>query len=145
MSMSHVGMIRTREKRRTQRRTCKTCPSATLPTTSPSWTDPGTNPVLHGERLVTDRLSHCTTLAYNIDMGQTLRGFGSLSDVFGEEEYPIHFLTMEKLSSSKNPHHVQSLLFCSQCQLWIRQLDMQGFFLQSVLLFVTVHVLTPSV
>jgi hypothetical protein len=33
-------------------------PSATLPTTNPTWTDPGANPGLHGERPVTNDLSH---------------------------------------------------------------------------------------
>jgi len=39
----------TGENWRTQR---KTCPSATLSTTNPTWTDPGTNPGLCGERPV---------------------------------------------------------------------------------------------
>jgi hypothetical protein len=38
----------------------KTCPSATLSTTNPTWTDSGSNPVLCGERPVTNRLSHST-------------------------------------------------------------------------------------
>jgi hypothetical protein len=41
----------TRENRSTRR---KTCPSATLSTTNPTWTDPGSNPGL--------RLSHGTDL-----------------------------------------------------------------------------------
>ena len=43
----------TGENRRTRR---KTCPSATLSTTNPTWTDPG----LRGERPATNRLSHGT-------------------------------------------------------------------------------------
>jgi hypothetical protein len=39
----------------------KTCPSATLSTTYPTWNDPGSNPGLRGERAATDRLSHGTT------------------------------------------------------------------------------------
>jgi hypothetical protein len=39
---SDGGMILTEENRRTRR---KTCPSATLSTTNPTWIDPG----LHGE------------------------------------------------------------------------------------------------
>jgi hypothetical protein len=39
----------------------KTCPSATLSTTNPIWTDPGWNPCLRGERPATNRLSHGTT------------------------------------------------------------------------------------
>jgi hypothetical protein len=38
----------------------KTCPSATLSTTNPTWTDPGSNPGLRGGRLATNRLSHGT-------------------------------------------------------------------------------------
>ena len=38
----------------------KTCPSATLSTTNPTWTDPGSNPGLRGERPATSRLSHGT-------------------------------------------------------------------------------------
>jgi hypothetical protein len=36
----------------------KTCPSATLSTTNPTWTDPGSNPGLCSERPATNRLSH---------------------------------------------------------------------------------------
>jgi hypothetical protein len=36
----------------------KTCPSATLSTTNPTWTDRGSNTGLRGERPATDRLSH---------------------------------------------------------------------------------------
>jgi hypothetical protein len=47
----------TRENRSTRR---KTCPSATLSTTNPTLTDPGSNPGLRGERPATNRLSHGT-------------------------------------------------------------------------------------
>jgi hypothetical protein len=40
----------------------KTCPSATLSNTNPTWTDPGSNPGLRGGRHVTNRLSHGTAL-----------------------------------------------------------------------------------
>jgi hypothetical protein len=36
----------------------KTCPSATLSTTNPIWTDPGSNPRLQSGRPATKRLSH---------------------------------------------------------------------------------------
>jgi hypothetical protein len=36
----------------------KTCPIATLSITNPTWTDPGSNPGLRGERPATNRLSH---------------------------------------------------------------------------------------
>jgi hypothetical protein len=38
----------------------KTCPSATLSTTNPTWTDPGCNPGLRGDRRATNRLRHDT-------------------------------------------------------------------------------------
>jgi hypothetical protein len=38
----------------------KTCPSATLSTTNPTWTDPGSNTGLRGERPETNILSHGT-------------------------------------------------------------------------------------
>jgi hypothetical protein len=47
----------TGENRSTQR---KTCPSVTLFNTNPTWTDPGLNPGLRGERSATDRLNHGT-------------------------------------------------------------------------------------
>jgi hypothetical protein len=40
----------------------KTCPSATLSTTNPTWTDPGSNPGLRGESSATNRLSHGTAI-----------------------------------------------------------------------------------
>jgi hypothetical protein len=36
----------------------KTCLSANLPTTNPTWTDPGRNPGLRGERSMNNGLSH---------------------------------------------------------------------------------------
>jgi hypothetical protein len=36
----------------------KTCPSAALSTTNPTWTDPGSNPGLRGGRPAANRLSH---------------------------------------------------------------------------------------
>jgi hypothetical protein len=47
----------TGENRSTRR---KTCPSATLSITNPTWTDPGSSPSLHGERPANNRLSHDT-------------------------------------------------------------------------------------
>jgi hypothetical protein len=48
----------TGENRSTRRE--KTCPGATLSTKNPTWTDPGSNPGLSGERPATNRLSHGT-------------------------------------------------------------------------------------
>jgi hypothetical protein len=50
-------IILTGENRRTRR---KTCTSATLSTTNPTWTDPGPNPGSRGNRPATYRLSHGT-------------------------------------------------------------------------------------
>ena len=47
----------TGENRSTRR---KTCPSTTLSTTNPTWTDQESNPGLRGERPATNRLSHVT-------------------------------------------------------------------------------------
>jgi hypothetical protein len=38
------------------------CPSATLSTTNPTWTDPVSNPGLRGERPATNSLSHGTAV-----------------------------------------------------------------------------------
>jgi hypothetical protein len=38
----------------------KTCPSTTLSTINPTWTNPGSNTCLRGERPATNRLSHGT-------------------------------------------------------------------------------------
>jgi hypothetical protein len=38
----------------------KTCPNATLSTTNPTRSDPGSKPGLRGERQTTNRLSHDT-------------------------------------------------------------------------------------
>jgi hypothetical protein len=40
----------------------KTCPSATLSTTNPTWTDPGSKPGLRSGRPATNRLSHDTAI-----------------------------------------------------------------------------------
>jgi hypothetical protein len=47
----------------------KTCPSATLSTTSPTWTDPRSNPGLRSERQAINRLSHGTAfLSHTTDV-----------------------------------------------------------------------------
>jgi hypothetical protein len=50
----------TGENRSTRR---KSCPSATLSTTNPTWTDPGSNPGLRGGRPAANRVSHGTAKA----------------------------------------------------------------------------------
>jgi hypothetical protein len=44
----------------------KICSNATSSTINPTWTYPGTNPDLRGERPMTNRLSHVTALQYSI-------------------------------------------------------------------------------
>jgi hypothetical protein len=44
----------------------KTCPSATLSTTNFTWTVPGSNPGLRGEKPATNRLSHGTAVGMEI-------------------------------------------------------------------------------
>jgi hypothetical protein len=44
----------------------KTCPSATLSTTNPTWTDPGSNPGLRGGRPTANRLNHGTAVLQSI-------------------------------------------------------------------------------
>jgi hypothetical protein len=55
----------------------ETCPCATLSTTNPTWTDPGSNPDFRGERPATNRLSHGTantdSLVYHNNL--TLQNF----------------------------------------------------------------------
>jgi hypothetical protein len=46
----------------------ETCPSVTLSTTNPTWTDPGSNPGLRGERPATNRLSHGMALVIYLSM-----------------------------------------------------------------------------
>jgi hypothetical protein len=45
----------------------KTCPSATLSTTNPTWTDRGSNPGLRDGRPATNRLSHGTARVVPLD------------------------------------------------------------------------------
>ena len=53
-----TGRMKLTGKNRSTR--VKTCPSATLSTTDPTWTDPGSNPGLRIEMPATNRLSHGT-------------------------------------------------------------------------------------
>jgi hypothetical protein len=57
-------MIMTGESQRTRR---QTCPSATLSTTNPTWTDPGTNLGLHGERPATNCLTHGMVFTHKVE------------------------------------------------------------------------------
>jgi hypothetical protein len=51
-----------REKPKKKKRRRKTCSSATVSTTNPTRIDPGMNSGFHGERLVTNCLSHGTAV-----------------------------------------------------------------------------------
>jgi len=55
-----------------------TCPSANLPTANPTWTDPGSHPVLRDERSATNRLSHVTAPPNHIQRS-TWRSFFSFA------------------------------------------------------------------
>jgi hypothetical protein len=61
---SDGGMILTGENRRTER---KTCPSATLSTTNPTWIVLGANSDLRVGRPKTNHLSHGTALSPGIN------------------------------------------------------------------------------
>jgi hypothetical protein len=68
--MEHQWNEIDRGKRTTRR---KTCPSATLSTTNPKWTDPGSNPGIRGERPATNRLRHGTAFRCNLTFYTTLK------------------------------------------------------------------------
>ena len=61
--MEYGGMKLTGENRSTREETCL---SATLSTTIPTWTEPGSNPGLRDERPATNRLSHGTAPCYSL-------------------------------------------------------------------------------
>jgi hypothetical protein len=70
----HGGMILAGENRRNRR---KICPSASLSTTHPTWTEPGPNLALRGERPVTSRPSHVTAQGdFIVFMERYLNRFG---------------------------------------------------------------------
>jgi hypothetical protein len=56
----NVAPVETNLRDKTEVLGGKTCPSATLSTTNPTWTDPGSNLGLRGERPAINRLSHGT-------------------------------------------------------------------------------------
>jgi hypothetical protein len=67
---SDGGMILTGKNRRTRR---KTCPSATLSTTNPTWIYPGANPGLRGERSTTNDLIHGTAHTWPLKEDERLK------------------------------------------------------------------------
>jgi hypothetical protein len=60
----------TGENRRTRG---KTCPSATLSTTNPTWSDPGSNLGLRDGRPAANRLSYGTALVKYYFLGEVIR------------------------------------------------------------------------
>jgi hypothetical protein len=78
MSMkNHGGMILKGEYPRTRK---KICPSATLSITNSTWTEPGANPGVRGQRQATNGLSHGTANSvFNIEFdSRNGHGFSSL-------------------------------------------------------------------
>jgi hypothetical protein len=62
-------MKMTRKNRSTQE---KTCTSATLSTTNPTWTDPGSDPGLRAGRPAVNRVSLCTAQPVTFDKVQAM-------------------------------------------------------------------------
>jgi hypothetical protein len=78
------------ENRRTRR---KTCPSATISTTNPTWIDPGVNPGLRSERPATNDMSHgmaleMITMIFRIQKVRGVCAWAS-ADVTEEFRWPI--------------------------------------------------------
>jgi hypothetical protein len=76
----------------------KTCPSATLSTTNPTWTDLGANPGLRGEKMATDRLSYgtascaCKLCCSLSDLPCSLLGtanHGGITNTSGVQKMPV--------------------------------------------------------
>jgi hypothetical protein len=60
----------------------KTCPSTTLSTTNPTWTEPGLNPRLRGGRPAANRLSHGTAVfGYDVKAVDKYNGYGKTSSL----------------------------------------------------------------
>jgi hypothetical protein len=53
-------------------------PQCHLSTTNPTWTDPGSNPGLCGERPATNRLSHGTAFRHCLRVEATVTVLGSI-------------------------------------------------------------------
>jgi hypothetical protein len=75
----------------------KTCPSVTLSTTNPTWTDPGSNPRLRGGRPATNRLSQLHGLSY---VYSVYCGIGSL---FYPTTIDCHLLSVRVLKTLEYP------------------------------------------
>jgi hypothetical protein len=101
-------MILTGENRRTRR---KTCHSATLSTTNPTWIDPGANPGLRGERPAINHLSH--------DRGSTTRIITYYTEAslhrLALSRAEVRFLTKQTFVLTR------TLSLCSQVACWLQQ------------------------
>jgi hypothetical protein len=95
----------------------KTCPSATLSTTNPTWTDPGSNPGLCGERSETNRLSHGTAnyfpkyyISFSLSNGDGLRSLSGRTEIICIGLIWISFhrcsITRKKRKTNHLPHRV---------------------------------------
>jgi hypothetical protein len=83
----------------------KTCPSATLSTTNPIWTDPESNPGLRGGRPAVNRLSHGTALTCSYICMYINAVAGSVMLCLQHDFYNIIFKIKHKLfiDSRSNP------------------------------------------
>jgi hypothetical protein len=88
-----------RENLRTRR---KTCSSATLSTTNPTWIDPDANPGLRSETPATNDLSHGTTQVKVLQIEYTATGLNWL------------YLTVSVLRFSHPIFYLHSLSFISE-------------------------------
>jgi hypothetical protein len=97
-------MILTRKNRRTLR---KTCPSVTLSTTNPIWTDPGANPGLRSGRPATNRLRHGTAeLGTYPDKKRRIRVHENKKDIEKNNLY-----LRERMSNQVRKSTVKSFIF----------------------------------
>jgi hypothetical protein len=79
-------------KLRGENRSTKTCPSATLSTTNPTWTEPGSNPGLRGGRPAVNRLSHGTALRLGLPSGLSPSGFPTKSMYTSHKQLNKHYV-----------------------------------------------------
>jgi hypothetical protein len=73
----------------------KSCPSATLSTTNPTWADPGSNPSLRSERPAINRLSHGTAYStQSVDVKARLQWYSRGTCFKPPHFYHIHWVSM---------------------------------------------------
>jgi hypothetical protein len=105
----------------------KTCPSATLSTTNPTWTDSGSKPGLRGDRPVTISLSRGTaSLGTYITVihSCTLQMAVDNSTASLRWRWGAVYLIRKVFSKAITLHHMASqsvllvLLYISMCKLW---------------------------